>query len=372
MTRRKTADRLAYLNDALQPIEVQWEQVLLDPNNPRFFGEVHRDALIPEKHFDSLKVQQDTFAKLLDRFDVSDLRKSILKVGFLSVDRIVVRELAVRDKATKYVVIEGNRRMAAIHSIMTDYVDDKIEVPDEVIRSIERFGVLCLDKSVDFEQAQLMIQGIRHISGAKDWKPYQQSLLIDTLKKRKLEPREIGEAIGLSTRVVNQLDRARAAFEQMRADTDYGELATPDKFSFFIEMHGRPGLRDDWFKCDSAGKITKADRRRYFYQWISEHALDKDRKKLQDAKDLRKLEKIYQGDKDLFQRFLTDERLDIDEAIARFEYQPPNWIRRIEDATEALGDITAREMKKMPRAKLVKLKSLYKELEARLHELGEL
>jgi ParB-like nuclease family protein len=108
----ETMDNLSSL---LSPIKLRLNDLLLDPNNPRFseLGDVLNP--IPEGRFADEKVQANTFEKMKDPlFDVAELRDTIKTIGFLPMDRIVVRPWKGSGSAQKFVVIEGNRRVTAL------------------------------------------------------------------------------------------------------------------------------------------------------------------------------------------------------------------------------------------------------------------
>ena len=101
----------------LQPIQLQLSQLLLDPNNPRFSELGKQLGSIPEGRFADSKVQASTFEKMKnEKFDVVELRDTIKALGFLPMDRIVVRKWngPAQSDIEKYVVIEGNRRTTAL------------------------------------------------------------------------------------------------------------------------------------------------------------------------------------------------------------------------------------------------------------------
>src|SRR5271166_5270858 len=104
------------LHKLLSPIAVSLDDLLLDPNNPRFseLGEELNPVL--ESRFAEDKIQKNTFENMKDpMFEVAELRETIKTIGFLPMDRIVVRKWAgPQEAATKYVVVEGNRRVAAL------------------------------------------------------------------------------------------------------------------------------------------------------------------------------------------------------------------------------------------------------------------
>ena len=102
----------------LHPIVVDLEQLLLDPNNPRFSELGEQLGAIPEGRFSDTRVQANTFEKMKDdMFDVVELRDTIKSLGFLPMDRIVVRAWGngtALGSDQRYVVIEGNRRTTAL------------------------------------------------------------------------------------------------------------------------------------------------------------------------------------------------------------------------------------------------------------------
>src|SRR5580698_2054927 len=100
------------LANLLAPINVSLNDLLLDPNNPRF-TELGQDLdAVPEVRFGEPRVQEEAYTRMKTaRFEVPELRDTIKNLGFLPMDRIVVRPWrGVEAQPPKYVVIEGNRR----------------------------------------------------------------------------------------------------------------------------------------------------------------------------------------------------------------------------------------------------------------------
>ena len=104
----------------LRQIRLKPEDMLLDPNNPRL---VH-DLSTPERVSDADLLSRQEFVKKqfsrsgnseVDEFtDISDLYDSMIRIGYVEIDRIVVRHIESLDR---YVVIEGNRRVSTIKLI---------------------------------------------------------------------------------------------------------------------------------------------------------------------------------------------------------------------------------------------------------------
>lgn len=101
------------LPSLLTPIDTKLDDLLLDPNNPRFSELGEQLNPVPEGRFADEKVQASTLDKMkTPLFDVAELRDTIKTIGFLPMDRIVVRKWKGQplDGRSRYVVIEGNRR----------------------------------------------------------------------------------------------------------------------------------------------------------------------------------------------------------------------------------------------------------------------
>lgn len=102
------------------PIEMIADQVApsnlyLDPNNPRFTDLLNP---VPMARAREHGVQERAKSRILEsKHDVAPLKESIQTLGFLPADRLVVLRLPADDG---YVVIEGNRRLAAVKSLLDD------------------------------------------------------------------------------------------------------------------------------------------------------------------------------------------------------------------------------------------------------------
>ncbi len=82
-----------YTNE-LEERAIAIDNLCLDPNNPRFWTEkTTRD--IPDRKIPDPEVQSHVQDEIKDH-GIAELFNSILRNGFLPLDRIVVRELAAR------------------------------------------------------------------------------------------------------------------------------------------------------------------------------------------------------------------------------------------------------------------------------------
>ena len=75
------------LANLLTPINVHLDQLLLDPNNPRFSELGEGLTVIPEGRYAEDRIQQNTFEKMKsDSFDVAELKDTIKQNGFLPME----------------------------------------------------------------------------------------------------------------------------------------------------------------------------------------------------------------------------------------------------------------------------------------------
>jgi hypothetical protein len=167
-------------NDELQTITVPLEHLFLDPNNPRFWTKrTMRD--IPDSRIPDDKIQKDTMERI-EGFGVQELYLSFLRNGFLPLDKIVVRP--IQGHGDKYVVVEGNRRVAALKSLQNNISSGTINEEgidesylEKLNDSISDIDIL-LYIGANARGIAWIFQGIRHISGIKDWEPAQRAQLV--------------------------------------------------------------------------------------------------------------------------------------------------------------------------------------------------
>lgn len=186
----------------LKSVQVALDDLLLDPNNPRFVESLRLEAEIPD---DGVATRQDDVLKKFRTkaeegsagdessdesfFGISDLMESMSQIGFVSIDRVVVRKLTPKKptKTPKYLVIEGNRRVSAAKRLREQ---DKHEthpnkkLGTERAKSLEKLDVLLLDTeglSADAIHEKVgVILGLRHYGSVLEWEPMPKAKNIFT------------------------------------------------------------------------------------------------------------------------------------------------------------------------------------------------
>jgi len=347
------------LYNLLSPVTVKLDDLLLDPNNPRFSELGEELKPIPEARFAEEKVQAVTFEKMKDsRFDVGELRDTIKTIGFLPMDRIVVREWKAQSgDSKKYVVVEGNRRVTALKWLIDLHERAKETFSEGQLSNFTAIECLLLDDARAPESATLVLPGLRHVSGVKEWGPYQKAKAVFALRKSGMGPQEAAQSLGLSTRAANSAYKCYIALENMKSDEEYGEFAEPRMYSYFEEVFKRPSVRGwlDW--NDTQERFASDERLKEFYSWIVPAGDETPVAKLPESRSVRELSEIIADENAL--NILRTPEGSLSRAIARYEVDhPEDWYPKVTAATSALKSLTPDMLRSMDAATLESLQNL--------------
>lgn len=215
----------------LTDTKVKLTNLLLDADNYR----VTKSTKEKTTNLQNTRKLQNEILADLKKQKLADLKDSILKNGFLTVDRIVVKKVS----EDEYLVIEGNRRVAALKSIREDYVKGYIESP-EVHKLIEDTefvsAVLVKGTEQEIKGYSDALMGIRHVSGAKKWHGWQSAKLVNSLYNDGHTLSEIGEMLGITSKDAGRRMRGYRAFQQLEQDPVYGEKKESHHYAILLEF----------------------------------------------------------------------------------------------------------------------------------------
>ena len=330
----------------LRDIEVELDDLYLDPNNPRFSDLQDRVQAVPLERTLEEGVQAKALSRILDdRFGVDELRNSISSIGFLKVDRLVVTPLPSQGK---YVVREGNRRLGALKSLLADFKSGEVDLSTEARESFQKIPVVVIDEPdpVKREHLARILQGVRHVAGIRDWGPYQQAGVVAMMLDDGRDQAEICEVLGLSKRRVNILRRCFYALKQMSDDDDYGDKVKPILFSYFEEVLKLPQLRDQWLEWDDEQNLFLNEaRRKQLYSWfvgIEDEDGTGHPPKIPDNKQIRRLPDLM-ADALLFKRFSDIAALKLEEAVQGLASPKPGiaWQDSLQSLLTVLNQVPA-------------------------------
>lgn len=305
-------------------------RLLLDPNNFRFSapGEV---PSVAESRFGEDKVQSAALQRIKGD-GVGEVKLSIAENGFVPVERIVVR--ALENEADEFVVIEGNRRTAALKLLAHDHAGG-IDLDPRVIAVFEAVPVLVAS---DAEEDDLLaIMGIRHVGGPKEWGGYQSALLVSKmLSKPDLSARQVASRLGLTVNEVNRRHRAFSALTQMMEDEEYGEFVSPEMYPIFHETIGQPIVRE-WLGWSQTERVFDNEgHRTLFYSWLTHGDAGP---KIRSFSEVRELKLILDNEDALIALKDDDQSFSDALAIVRADAKSARWLPNAKSALTSLNEM---------------------------------
>lgn len=230
----------------LSPLSIALECIYLDPNNPRFTSLVWNE--VSDDKIDDVILQDRVHNKLIEDFSIDRLIMNIETNGFLTIDRVVVKEF----KPQKYVVLEGNRRICAAKELKRRYIENSSTVNGEVISSLKTID--CLIYTGTNQQPAWILQGLRHIMGVQDWSAFNKAkLLVQLMEDEELSLTEVGKKFGLTGFGAGQWVRGYYAFKRASEETDYTREVDEKAYPYFQEIFSRSNAAfREWLKWNDS------------------------------------------------------------------------------------------------------------------------
>lgn len=245
------------------------DSLLLDANNYRFFD-------LPQwksKQQDRLHeptVQESTL-RLFEstaKYNIGELRRSFLSNGYVRFERIVVVPYEHADKY--YVIVEGNRRIAALRTLLRDNKEGVLTLTPEQIEDFTNIPVAILDtEGVNLIAVQRIIMGIRHIAGPQEWGAYQQALIIlQLVDEEGWNFDDIAKHLNLRVMEVRRRYRSIRALKAMENDEAYSKYAKPEYYHLFNELISIPPVREFFSWDNDSAAFTDNEKAQQFYELI--------------------------------------------------------------------------------------------------------
>jgi len=248
-------------------IDISLANIELDNKNPRL-AEEHKGGT----QFDILKV-------LYDEFDLEELAYSMVENGYFEEEPIVVipqnlpktfkwdedvelleknlQELVASNKNIKFVVIEGNRRMASAKLLIEKELRDRLKIRTDDFPKIKDETVksdLKLIPSIVYKDRRDISPylGVRHITGVLKWEAYAKARYIaarieDEIRKgRSVESsiQEVQRKVADRSDLIKKQYMAYKVFEQARDDISFDVDAIINRFSLITVALSHPSIRE--------------------------------------------------------------------------------------------------------------------------------
>lgn len=225
---------------------VKTEDVLFDPKNPRLGG----SSITDQPKLQAILMGEPHFANLLI--------ESFLENGFIEYEPLVVRQ-----SGDKYVVIEGNRRLAAVKHILS-HAD---QYPKATVNELKEVPVLIFHQKADStHQKEIRTYlGVRHLLGYREWPAESKAIFLDQNIKTKADLKKLKSEFAIGQKDIARYlvpYRVRKAANALLDELDSGE---DQSFWILGEALQRAGIKQ-YIKLDvdpNSFKVRDFDRTKF-------------------------------------------------------------------------------------------------------------
>jgi hypothetical protein len=211
------------------------DELMLDPFNTRL-GRGNTGSA----------VTQARIMDLMKDWALDELAISFLESGFWPQEAmLVVREPLYGEESL--VVVEGNRRLAALKFLQRAALGERVERKWREILAQKTPPVGLFQKipyiEVDSRRDVDAFLGFRHVTGIKEWKPAEKAEYIAKLIERGMSYAEVMRKIGSRTPTVRQNYISYRLLLQMEEQEDISIEEVEDKFSVLFLSLRTEGVR---------------------------------------------------------------------------------------------------------------------------------
>jgi len=248
-------------------IDISLANIELDNKNPRLAEEHQRGT-----QFDILKV-------LYEEFDLDEIAYSMAENGYFDEEPIVVvphnfpknfkwdqdvesletslKQLVASDKNVKFIVIEGNRRMASAKLLSDKALRDRLKIKDDDFPKIKDKNIaadLTIIPAIVYKDKKDISPylGVRHITGVLKWEAYAKARYIASRIKDELHKgksiessiQEVQRKVADRSDLIKKQYMAYKLFEQARDDISFDVDTIMNRFSLITVALNYPSIRD--------------------------------------------------------------------------------------------------------------------------------
>ena len=201
-------------------------ELLFDFENPR----------LVEFSLTAKSTEAEIIEVLWEAMDVRELALSIAASGFFRHEPLIVS----REGGTN-VVIEGNRRLAAVKLLLNPTLASELNCDVPAITTSEKAALDALPCLISTRERAWRYLGFKHVNGPAKWSSYAKSQYIaDVYRKFGVPLADIAQQIGDTHRTVQRLFRGLMVIEQAE---ELGVFSREDRwYNHFSFSHLYTGL----------------------------------------------------------------------------------------------------------------------------------
>jgi|SRR6185369_136597 len=230
---------------------IETEQLNLDPQNPRLREDQHG-------------LSQEALREVMIDWGLEELAASIVENGFWAHEAllIVCEKLTPEDEQTSIVVVEGNRRLAAVKLLLKASMGKPLSSNWKKLASgltaaaVERLKQLPTIKADERSDIDFFL-GFRNVTGIKQWEPRERASFMAMLVDGGLSYEEVARRVGTKAPSVRQNYVAIQLFRQLQELEEVAVEKVRNKFStLFLSL--RSSGTQDYLGIDMSADPEKA------------------------------------------------------------------------------------------------------------------
>ncbi len=236
----------------LDPIKINYfhpDSLLLDAENPRFAGLI-----------DSKVSNNELLKKLRKEMYLDELIDSFRENGYYNTEPL----LAIKSNKDpkKFIIIEGNRRLAAIKLLLTDEFKGKVD--KKIIKQLSTEIPVAVYPS---RKTLWTYLGFRHINGPKEWDSYSKAVYALTVHvEYKIPIKDIADKIGDKNQTVVKMCNGLRLLQQAEKQGYFSSEDVDLKRFYFSHLYtiiqknntksflGLPSKTNEVFKANPVSK----------------------------------------------------------------------------------------------------------------------
>ncbi len=267
-------------------VSIEVTELLFDPQNPRL-----------PRQLQGVKNEKKIIEYMVGYESVTDLMESIAETGYSDAEPLLI----VKNSSEKFVVVEGNRRLAAVKLLNNPQLS---ELRKNIIKEIVENARISAPQKIPcilYEKRESILDylGYRHITGVKDWGALEKARYLDQLYTVHIANtdteniyKKLAKMIGSKASYLKNLHMALKLYEYAN-DEAYFQTGIKEKdvnFSWITTVLGLAGITEYiGYDKNNVGieNINKKNFEKVFI-WM----YDKEKGVISESRELTKLSSI--------------------------------------------------------------------------------
>lgn len=213
---------------SLQDVNLSLNALQFDPQNPRFTDQTFQD-------------DEELIRYLYDEMDVAEIMQSILSSGYLNYEPLIAMKVG-----TSYIVLEGNRRLAALRILANKKLRDKLGIKLSIEPTAESLPAEIKVRCVETRKEARAYIGFKHINGPMKWDALAKAKYAAQWFEEGADIATISKTLGDNHNTVRRLVNGWLALEQAKeSGFDVEDISKKRlAFSHLYTALTRNGYRD--------------------------------------------------------------------------------------------------------------------------------